>query len=174
MKHKLSILNSQLSVALLLTVFLLYCTQAEGQTSYGYDLSGNRISRVITLPSQTSSAVSSADPLTEPPADPVVEPVEEQSMEQSPEQQVYSEMLKDFSVLIYPNPTKGELTVKIQGLAEEQTAVLRIYSASGSLILQKTGVRDMEYLDISHQPAGIYLLKITSEDTSTEWKIIKQ
>ena len=83
-------------------------------------------------------------------------------------------MLKDFSVKIYPNPTKGDLTVEIHNLPEGKAANLRLYDMSGSLILQKTEVRDTERLNISNRPDGIYILKITSGDSTTEWKIIKQ
>ena len=154
-------MNSKLSIILL---GILYCTQAWGQNkvTYGYDLSGNRISRVIQLSPQRSAEA------------PDAEESEAASTEEPVEQEIHSEMLKGFSVLIYPNPTKGELTVKLQGLPEEKTAILMLYSASGSLVLQRTRVRDMEHLDISNQPAGIYVLKIMSEDSSTDWKIIKR
>ena len=145
MKYKFSIINFQLSI-----IFCFVQAQAQDRVTYGYDAAGNRISRVIDFASQPRSAE---------------EPVE---------QKVYSEMLKDFSVKIYPNPTNGYLRVEILQLPEDQTATLRIYSASGNLILQKTGVRESENLDISAQPPGIYLLKIASEDSSTEWKIIKK
>ena len=123
---------------------------ADAQVTFGYDASGNRISRVIRFPAKSPS-------------------FEDQAVEK-----VHIEILKDFSVRIYPNPTKGDLTVEILNLPEGKTANLRLYDMSGSLILQKTEVRDTEYFNISNRPDGIYILKITSEDSTTEWKIIKQ
>ena len=132
---------------------LCYCqAQAQAQAeTYGYDVSGNRIRRVITLPSQAPKAESTG------------------------EEKIYSEVLKDFSVNIYPNPTKGELTVEIGQLPKGKTAMLGLYSAQGKLILQKKGLHDgSEYLNISNQPAGIYVMKIATQDSSTEWRIIKK
>jgi len=138
---------------IIITIGVLCCRQAQAQgVSYGYDASGNRISRVITIP-----------PLKAPKAAP---PVEEK---------VYSEVLKDFSVKIYPNPTKGELTVEIGQLPEGKTASLWLYGLQGKLILQRTGLHDgSEHLNISHHPTGVYLMKIATQDSSTEWKIIKK
>ena len=162
MNSQLSIVNYQLSIILLGVVCFLCCGQAQAQTTFGYDLSGNRVSRVIKLTSPLRSAEASN------------EEQNDATDEEPVEQEIHSEMLNDFSVLIYPNPTKGELTVKIQGLPEGKTADLRLYNASGSLIQQKTGVNDTEHLNISNQPVGIYVLKIIAGDSSTDWKIIKQ
>jgi len=135
--------------------FITVCLQAlhsQNAVSYGYDAAGNRISRVITLP-----------PSKAPQAEP------------TGEEKVYGEVLKDFTVKIYPNPTKGEITVEIEQLPEGKTASLRLYSAQGKFILQRTGLRGgSESLNIGNQPKGIYLLKIATKDSSTEWKIIKE
>jgi len=133
-------------------MYLMVCNQihAQNPVTYGYDASGNRISRVVIFAAQAPKAEITA------------------------EEKVYGETLKDFTVRIYPNPTKGELTVEIQQLPEGETATLWLYSMSGSLISRKTGVSDIEHFNISRQPAGIYLLKIKVGDSSTEWKIIKQ
>ena len=129
--------------------FLFYDT-AEAQVSFGYDAAGNRVNRVITASFRS------------------------QKTEEQPEEKVHSEVLKDFSVNIYPNPTKGDLTVEIHNLPEGKTANLRLYNMSGSLILQRTNIRSTEYLNISNQLDGIYIMRITAGDSSTEWKIIKQ
>ena len=141
---------------ILLGFFAMVCLQAvhsQNTVSYGYDAAGNRISRVITLSILRSSN-------------------EEQPKS---EEEVYSEVLKDFTVKIYPNPTKGELTVDIEQLPEGKTASLWLYNAQGKFILQKTGLSGgSERLNISKQPKGIYLMKIATKDASTEWKIIKE
>ena len=136
-------------------IMFLFCPDvAEAQVDFGYDSAGNRVNRVIRSSFKSQKA-------------------EEQSEEKSTEK-IYSEVLKDFSIKIYPNPTKGDLTVEILNLPEGKTANLRLYDMSGRLILQKTGVRDTEHLNIGKSPDGIYILKISAGDSSTEWKIIKQ
>jgi len=137
---------------------IICCNQAQAQVTYAYDASGNRTNRVITFTSKS-------------PAQP------QSSEEEEPTaQKVYSEDLKDFSIRIYPNPTKGDITVEIHQLPEGKTVTLTLYSMAGSLIMQKAGVRDIEHFNISKQPNGVYLLKITAKDStsSTEWKIIKK
>ena len=131
---------------------LMNCGQVQAQNpgTYGYDASGNRVSRVIVLALKSSKA------------------------EVTAEEKVYGETLKDFTVRIYPNPTKGALTVEIQQLPEGETAAVKLYSMSGKLIHHKAGVRHIEHFNIGNHPAGIYLLKITAGDSSTEWRIIKQ
>ena len=130
--------------------FLFYDT-AGAQVSFGYDAAGNRVNRVITASFRSQKAE-----------------------EQPEEPKVHSEVLKDFSVKIYPNPTKGDLTVEIQNLPEGKTANLRLYNMSGNLIIQKKDVRGTEHLNIGNQSSGIYILRISAGDSSTEWKIIKQ
>jgi len=146
---------------------IMNCNEAQAQATYGYDASGNRISRVITIVSKAPAQPQqqSEDTLQSQP----------QSTEEPAEQKVFNEMLKDFTVRIYPNPTKGDFTVEIQQLPEGKTATLRLYSASGKLIHHKNGFRGgAEHFNISHHPNGIYILRIVAGDSSTEWKIIKQ
>jgi len=129
--------------------------QAQNPATYGYDASGNRINRVITLVSHS--------------------PAQPQSEEEPAEQKVFSETLNDFSVRIYPNPTKGAFTVEIPPMPKGKTASLRLFSASGKLIHHKNGFHGgIERFNIGHHPSGLYLLKIVAGDSSTEWKIIKQ
>jgi hypothetical protein len=133
---------------------LLCHNTAEAQVSFGYDAAGNRVNRVIDMQFRSQKA--------------------EEKVEEKVEQKTHSEILKDFSIKIYPNPTKGDLTVEIMNLPEGKTANLRLYDMSGNLVLQKTNITDTEYLNISNRPNGIYLMRIAAGDSSTEWKIIKQ
>jgi YD repeat-containing protein len=144
-------MEKKIQFLLFIAIGVLCYNQVQAQAvTYGYDASGNRISRVITLPSKAPKAAPTA------------------------EEKIYSEVLKDFSVKIYPNPTKGELMVEIEQLPEGKTASLWLYSSQGKLILQRTGLHGgSERLNISNQPTGIYLMKIATQDSSTEWKIIK-
>jgi len=126
---------------------------AQNPVTYGYDDSGNRVSRVVVLALRSSKEETTT----------------------TGEEKVYGETLKDFTVRIYPNPTKGDLTVEIRQLQEGQTVTLRLYGMSGKLIHHKNDFHGgTEKFNIGKQPAGIYVLKIISGDSSTDWKIIKQ
>jgi YD repeat-containing protein len=125
--------------------------QQQDKVTYLYDAAGNRISRTIVL------APRSAPVLTE----------EEQPV-------VYTETLADIKVKIYPNPTDGLLTVEINNLPEGQTAQIWLYAMSGQLINSYKAVNNVERINISNQPAGVYIMQIVAGKYRTEWKIIKR
>ena len=87
---------------------------------------------------------------------------------------VYSEMLSDIELKIYPNPTDGLLKVEIYNLPEDQKAHILLYNLSGTLISSFNEVSDFVNVNISGQPAGIYLMKIVAGEYQTEWRIIKK
>jgi hypothetical protein len=121
---------------------------------YEYDTAGNRVSRnVIVLHTNTRNAL--------------VQPQPQDSV-------VYTEILKDFSVRIYPNPTDGLLTVELNDLPEKQTAVISLYNTSGKQLLLQRNVEYSTEVNLSNQPQGIYILRIEISGNVSEWKIIKR
>ncbi len=140
---------------ILLGFFITSCLpllHSQNKVSYGYDAAGNRISRTITMPALRSAPA----PQPEEPA------------------AVYSEMLSDIEVRIYPNPTDGLLKVEMRNLPEGQTAGIWIYSISGKQISAQREITGFAEMDISSHPPGTYLMKIVAGEYQTEWKIIKQ
>lgn len=87
---------------------------------------------------------------------------------------VSSEKLREHFVKINPNPTQGNLKVGISGLKNSDKCYLELYSVQGVQILAFDVNSDNTDVDISNQPNGIYLLKITINGKSTTWKIIKK
>jgi len=139
---------------ILLGFFATACLQvlhSQDTVSYGYDAAGNRISRTIVIQLRSATA-----------------PEEEE------QPVVYSEMLSDIEVRIYPNPTDGLLKVEIRNLPEDQTADILLYNLSGNLISSQRGITDFTDINISSQPSGTYLMKILAGKSQTEWKIIKR
>jgi len=133
----------------LILIFLCPMLQAQDKVKYGYDAAGNRISRTIVLAPRTT-------------------PVEETKPV------VYTEVLKDIQLKIYPNPTTGMLKVEIINQPEGQTAQIWLYAMSGQLIKTFKDVSHTVSIDISAQPAGIYLMNFVAGEYRTEWKIIKK
>ncbi|GHT77652.1 hypothetical protein AGMMS50262_19230 [Bacteroidia bacterium] len=132
-------------------LFLLcnaFSSPAQNKVSFGYDAAGNRISRTIVI------NPSSADPQEEEP--------------------FYSEMLSHIEVHIYPNPTEGRITIEIQHLEKDETADVALYTLSGNLLVRERNVSYSTEIDITSQPAGMYILRITAGEDHTEWKIIKK
>jgi len=127
---------------------LLY---GQNKVTFGYDNAGNRISRTISLLKSAPTSESEDEP-----------PV------------IYSEMLSDIEIKIYPNPTHGLLKVEICNLPEKQTAEVSLYDLSGRLITHRKTVDVSTEIDLSGQSDGIYVMKITAGEYQTEWRIIKK
>jgi hypothetical protein len=123
---------------------------AQDKVSYSYDAAGNRISRIIVMGELRAD-----------------EP------EVQEEETAYSEMLSELLIKIYPNPTRGLIRIEIQNLPVGETANITLYELSGKLITMKQTSESTE-IDITGQPAGIYLMKIIAGEKQTEWKIIKK
>lgn len=70
-------------------------------------------------------------------------------------------------VSVYPNPTKGEITIK----TDKKIKSTSVFDMTGKSLLQN----DSEKANISALPKGIYLVKINFADGSTSTrKVIKQ
>jgi len=137
---------------------LLFClallpvvSSAQDRIGYSYDASGNRIKREIIM--QPSKA-------------------KQQTFET--ERQVFSDMLQEHDVKIYPNPTDGILKVRISGIKNTDKCSLAIYTMRGDRVMLDERQQYNFDVNISNQPAGTYLLRITINNQSTTWKIIKK
>ena len=134
------------------------------QVKYTYDASGNRVSRekVINMRSMLKSSVGGDNENSE-------------TDVPAAEIPIYEDVLSDMKITIYPNPTKGLLRVDITGGEITKDARIYLYNMQGMLIRQMTGISATNNLDISSQPAGIYILHImTDKKNVTTWKIIKE
>lgn len=128
--------------------------------SYGYDESGNRISReqVITYPKK--SAQMPKDSLS------LVSPKDKVN-------EVFKDLVENREITIYPNPTKGLLTVEIP-LSNNDKARIRLFNIQWKLLIDNNNPGTMTEVDLSGQPAGIYLMQIFVNNKPSTWKIIKQ
>jgi hypothetical protein len=62
------------------------------------------------------------------------------------------------SIKVYPNPTSGSLTIDREGSGAWQAAVLDL---QGRLLMQQRLPTATSQLDLSHLPAGMYLLRLS-------------
>jgi hypothetical protein len=136
---------------------LLSISMSSQTITYGYDAAGNRISRVIFY-----GEISEEIP-----------PPEEESEEQE-QKAIYEEMLSEITVKIAPNPTEGLLRVTLENMPKETLAQIFLYNFNGKLITAQKNVRTSAELNITNQPAGMYVLRIVAGEQQTEWKIIKK
>ena len=67
-----------------------------------------------------------------------------------------------FSVLVYPNPSNGNITVESTG--NEPISQLAIFDIHGRLVKQYNASTHHLQLDMSNEPAGIYFLRMRTKN----------
>jgi len=73
-------------------------------------------------------------------------------------------------ILIYPNPTKGPLSVKFNGI---RVNAIKIYNMLGVCIYSEENSALNHFIDISDYKRGLYLLHFESEGEAFSYKIVK-
>lgn len=136
---------------ILLLIFLIMPLYMIGQNKikYSYDDAGNRIKREIVL-SSLKSAMSS-DQITS-----------------------FIEEVADQKIIIYPNPTRGQLTIEIIDSENSVTGNLTVFNLRGQIIAKEQMSSNRTSIDISSEPKGTYILHINIKEETTTWKIIKE
>ena len=124
---------------------------SQSRVTYTYDAAGNRLSGVSSQ--LRMAAITDQD-------------------EES--QEIYSEEIAQSNIRIYPNPTKGILKIEIVRMKEENPIHIQLYDMSGKILINEQNAAPFTDLNLSDQPAGTYILKIFSDNRTTNWKIIKQ
>ena len=74
--------------------------------------------------------------------------------------------------LLYPNPTTGKLTIDNGELAIESIELFDMKGKKLPFLLERDGSEVK--IDISHFPAGVYLVSICDRKTKVIYKIIKK
>lgn len=134
-------------------LFFPFLSIAQSKIEYTYDAAGNRIRREIIMQAQKAK-------------------VRQQAID--PERQFFPDKLEDYNIKIYPNPTHGFLKVSISGLKSTDKCSMCLYTIQGTQIITDNVNKDGFEINISNQPIGIYLLRITINNNSTIWKIVKK
>jgi hypothetical protein len=96
--------------------------------------------------------------------------------EQINEEEVDESIIKGNDTLIsdniFPNPTHGEFTVRMN-LPEHQTSEIRVYDSMGKLVKTVVASATETLVSIEDQPAGIYLVRYTVDGKNQSAKIVK-
>ncbi len=123
--------------------------------SFGYDACGNRTSRAITFKGMDDGGGGT--------------PRDDDS-------DSHTSLRDSFSggeALLFPNPTEGGFVLSlIGGDIPQATAVL--CTMEGKVIEERVVKGTVEEFDLSGKPAGVYLLRLTTEGEAKVWKVIKR
>ncbi|MDD4553605.1 MAG: T9SS type A sorting domain-containing protein [Bacteroidales bacterium] len=143
-------------ILFLITPVAVYAQGINSYVEYAYDAAGNRVLRKIihltdnidTLKSLTSSdsLLSGNKPL---------------------------QSLTGY-VLIYPNPTKGQVTLKITDLNDDELAEYTIYTLSGQKLKEGKTVHKCTVINFDTYSPGVYLLNVKFREKTEFWKIVKE
>ena len=140
--------NSLLITGIFITI-LSFNVLAQKYT-YSYDAAGNRISVILFK----SSAVD-----------------QDSSGAQKPF--AIADQGREFK--LYPNPTKGLITIECPGLTEPTPVICALFDGGGKLIT-KTEADNKQTLrcDLSALPNGLYIMQIMVNNTTHVIKVLKE
>lgn len=135
-------------------MMIVLCKDAKAQNyptyEYTYDDAGNRTRRIVlVLKDDTGKSISDT-----------IMPVED----------VISEELK---MLLYPNPSKGRITLEIENYKDEIGEYL-LLDISGRILDKGICNSSSKILDMSGYASGIYLFQVFINDKKCVYKIIKE
>lgn len=93
---------------------------------------------------------------------------------EEPEDEPADDLLREWKITVYPNPTRGNLQVDVTGNEIPQGSMMELYGVNGNMLLRFNTVSANNFLDISRYPAGIYFMRIILGKEASIWKIIKE
>ena len=135
----------------LIGILLLFTAMEMSAQSvtYTYDSAGNRTARTVVMKAP-------------------------QAPDEFRDATALPDLIAEKSVVIYPNPTKGILSVEIKDYTDNLQAEFRLTDLSGRTVIDRKASGENQTFDLSRLAAGIYLLQIRINGESAVWKIIKE
>ena len=82
--------------------------------------------------------------------------------------------LESNQIHIYPNPTDGHISVRIDSLKKDQKACALLIDTYGKNIVYQYVDKNEVSIDFSERDPGIYILRIEIDNLNVEWKLIKK
>lgn len=77
------------------------------------------------------------------------------------------------TVSLFPNPTEGRFTLTLPS-GDNTHATATLLTLSGSVLETRALKGSAEVFDLSTQPAGLYLLRLSTEKETRTWKVVKR
>jgi hypothetical protein len=123
---------------------------AQNKTCYFYDDAGNRTIRTICLKSTMATIDSTRQ----------IQPIIDKA--------------GDLTIALYPNPTKGLLTIQVTNLPTDAQGEIALCDITGKQLMVQKTIRKSNIIDLSMRPTGVYILRIRAGDKVSEWKVVKE
>ena len=149
---------------LLLIILSISIPAISQDFTFVYDDVGNRTDRFITLSPPSKATMQDTSFVDE-------EILEE---EETTEEQKLYDKLDNFDLVVYPNPTKGEVVVQISGEENLGTVTYKVFDRLGREILAGAKSSNVLHINLSGQKAGTYFLRVEINDKEKSWKIVKE
>jgi bilirubin oxidase len=80
---------------------------------------------------------------------------------------------EDETMSLYPNPTNGMLSIKIDGFEQNKPMDIKVTDALGKIILKKNSAGPEINIDLSEQPMGMYMIQCQSGEKRITQKLIR-
>lgn len=151
------------SFTALLLFFCFLTTKAQQTFEYKYDFSGNRTDRNVISLLKSSQSINTDSTNNQLP-----------NAENNNNSKPFEERLGDMLIVIYPNPTQGQLKVMVEGVASDVPISIQLFNLGGVLQLNIASASNPQLLDLSAFVNGTYLLKLSVANQVSSWKIIKE
>jgi hypothetical protein len=85
--------------------------------------------------------------------------------------------LSGFQINVYPNPTHGVLMLEVSGTGTQLSGignVITVWDLQGKQAMSPTLLKNTNLIDFSQKANGTYLLKISINGQTKDYKIIKE
>jgi hypothetical protein len=81
------------------------------------------------------------------------------------------DQLTKIEMSVQPNPTSGDLSIS---MPTDLTAQAEVFDAQGKLVISEAMVQNGSVLRLESMTTGIYMIRISSENTTQTFRVVKQ
>lgn len=84
------------------------------------------------------------------------------------------DVMGEEKISIYPNPTKGNLSVEITSNTPDVVSEITVFTLTGQQIFRSNSSDTRVEVDITSKPSGTYIMRVSRGGNVSTWKIIKE
>lgn len=85
------------------------------------------------------------------------------------------EEMENTSIMVYPNPTSGQIQISSDNLSAEKNIYYSLYDLNGRLLQQDRLTESVQTVSLNAYAPGFYILKVTGQQSGNKtFKIVKQ